>query len=351
MIPRLSVCIPTHDGRAEPLRRALASIVEQLDDVPPGAVEVVVSDNGSRDATRELVLEARRTHPDVVRYVRFEENRGFKANLLRVVGTARGEFCWLFSSDDAVAPGGLRRLMGLLEQHPDVTGLTIRPVAYDFEGDCEAAPFYPDFLPRAPGRVHRWTTVQETVDGCGLMMGLLPAQVVRRATWDVVASDVREAALDRFDLFPHYYLVLRMLVREPAWLWDPGPTFLLRTEVGNSVVADMGGDLTGYHLRTTAEIVALWQDVLGDGVVLQELLAKTRRTIFPAHAVVHYKVQPTQTLADDVRLLGRCVGWFWRMPAFWPSLPVLLLPHPVARILLRGLHAARGRRDEPVEPS
>ncbi len=344
MVPRLSICIPTHDGRAEPLRQALGSVVEQLDTVPPGTVQVVVSDNGSRDETRALVSDLQRKHPDVVRYVRFEENQGFKANLLEVVDTASGEFCWLFSSDDAAAPGALERLLDLLEQHPDITGLTIRPVAYDFERVREAAPFFPEYLPGDPERIHCWTSVQDAVDGCGLLMGLLPAQVVRRSTWDAVASEVRRTALERFDLFPHYYLVLRMLVRRPVWLWDPGPTLLLRTEVGNSVIDDMGGDLTGYHLRTTAEVIALWREVLGGSVDLRQLLEKTRRTIFAPRGLVHYKVQPTQTTVDDVRLLGHCLGWFWRVPAFWPSLPVLLLPHRVARALLRALQAVRPAR-------
>jgi len=62
-----------------------------------------VSDNGSQDAISAMVLDLRRTHEDVLRYVRFEENQGFTANLLQAVDAARGDFCWLFSSDDAVA--------------------------------------------------------------------------------------------------------------------------------------------------------------------------------------------------------------------------------------------------------
>ncbi len=337
----LSICIPTHEGRAEPLRRALGSIVGQLGDVPAGAVEVVVSDNGSRDATREMVEAVRRAHPDVVTSVRFDRDEGFAANLFQAVGAARGEFCWLFSSDDALAPGGLRRVLGLLADHPGLTGMTIRPVPFDFERVQQAAPFYPAFLPPQPDRVHRWASGPETVEGCGIMMGLLPAQVVRRSSWDAALAAGRADGLERFAYFPHYYVVLRAALAEPGWLWDPGPSFLLQTGLDNSVVEDLDGDLTNYHLRTTAELVALWRELLGDGPASRDLLARTRRAIFPPRALVDAKLRPGHSLGDDVRLLRRCAIWFWRIPGFWPSLPVLLLPHPVARALLRGLHAVR----------
>jgi len=338
----LSVCIPTHEGRAEPLRRALGSIVEQLDGVPAGAVEVVVSDNGSRDETWAVVLDVQRKHPGVVTYVRFEQDQGFAANLLQAVDTARGAFCWLFSSDDALVPDGLRRVLDRLAEHPDLNGMTLRPAPYDFERNAEAHPFYPAFLPAAPDGVHRWQTVAATVDGCGIMMGLLPAQVVRRSAWEKVAGESRRGgALDRFTFFPHYYLVLRLALRDPTWIWEPGPTFRLQTAIGNSVVEDMGGDLMRYHLETTRELVALWGELLGRGPLTRGLLARTRRAIFPLTALVDYKLRPGHGLAADARLLRSCVSWFWRLPAFWPSVPVLLLPHPVARALLRGLHAIR----------
>ena len=56
--PLLSLCIPTHHGRAVQLDRLLAEIAAQLPD--SGSVEVCVSDNGSRDETQEI-LERHRT--------------------------------------------------------------------------------------------------------------------------------------------------------------------------------------------------------------------------------------------------------------------------------------------------
>ncbi len=147
-------------------------------------------------------------------------------------------------------------------------------------------------------------------------MGVLPVQVVRRAAWEAVVHDVRGSTLTRFALFPRLYVVLRMALPEPTWLWDPGPTFLLRTDVGNSVVEELGGDLTRYHLETTAETVDLWRELVGEAAILQGLLAKTRRAIFPPSALIRYKVQCSQSIADDVRLLTGCVGWFWRLPGF-----------------------------------
>ena len=46
---RLSICIPTHDGRREQLREAVESVLTQSKD----GVEICISDNASEDGTQE----------------------------------------------------------------------------------------------------------------------------------------------------------------------------------------------------------------------------------------------------------------------------------------------------------
>lgn len=138
---RLSICIPAHDGRAAKLQRALDSILDQVDIDLHGVVEVCVSDNASEDGTAVLVAERQRERPKLLRYHAFSHTEGFAPNLLQAVALASGEFCWLFSSDDLMAPGGLRRVLRLLERNPDATGATVGLHPFDFEALRPGPPF------------------------------------------------------------------------------------------------------------------------------------------------------------------------------------------------------------------
>lgn len=60
---RLSVCIPTHHGRCALLEEALESIAAQA--TPDLALEVVVSDNASRDGTEAMIEHFRARHPQL----------------------------------------------------------------------------------------------------------------------------------------------------------------------------------------------------------------------------------------------------------------------------------------------
>ncbi|HVN70001.1 MAG TPA: glycosyltransferase [Candidatus Binatia bacterium] len=94
-----SVVIATKD-RQQYLDRALASLETQTD---APEFEIVVVDNGSRDATAEVVARRARG-PATLRYVAAPEpNRGKARNL--GVGAARGRYV-LFCDDDVQAPPG-----------------------------------------------------------------------------------------------------------------------------------------------------------------------------------------------------------------------------------------------------
>ncbi len=103
---RISIVIATKD-RAALLDRALDSFAKQID-APP--FEVIVVDNGSRDATPQIVERARAHHPFELSYL-FEErpNRGAARN--RGIAVAAGSLV-LFCDDDVYAPPGFLRAHG-----------------------------------------------------------------------------------------------------------------------------------------------------------------------------------------------------------------------------------------------
>jgi len=109
----VSIGIPTYE-RVATLERALASAAGQTH----RELEIVVSDNGSGDATRAL-CEGWAARDGRVRYLRQEVNRGPIANFNAVIAALRGEYVLLLADDDWLDPGHVERCVAELAARPD----------------------------------------------------------------------------------------------------------------------------------------------------------------------------------------------------------------------------------------
>ena len=111
---RLSFCIPTYNfGRY--IGETLESIINQAGD----EVEIVVGDGASTDHTEEVVRRYQSRFPKLF-YHRFEEKGGVDLDLAKTVELARGDYCWLMSSDDVLKPGAVQRVLSEIELGLDV---------------------------------------------------------------------------------------------------------------------------------------------------------------------------------------------------------------------------------------
>jgi len=99
-VPEISVIIPTFN-RAGLIGRCLDALARQT--AAPESFEVVVVDDGSTDATADLL--ARRSAPHALRVER-QSNSGQSAARNRGISCARGRYC-LFLDDDIEAGEGL----------------------------------------------------------------------------------------------------------------------------------------------------------------------------------------------------------------------------------------------------
>ena len=97
--PRFSVLIPTRE-RPDTLRHTLRTVAEQ----PGNDYEVVVADNASGPATRQIVAKFGLPH---VRYVRSEELLPMALNWERGLEQCQGEFVTVLGDDDAFLPSTL----------------------------------------------------------------------------------------------------------------------------------------------------------------------------------------------------------------------------------------------------
>jgi glycosyltransferase involved in cell wall biosynthesis len=123
MVPRVSVIIAAFN-RAESLRCLLRSLLAQDTSHP---FEIIVADNGSADATADVVAELAAADPRL-RYVR-EERRG--VSYARNAGAAAAAAPLLaFTDDDQhVAPTWISTIVRVLDDHPDVDAIGGRVLA------------------------------------------------------------------------------------------------------------------------------------------------------------------------------------------------------------------------------
>lgn len=118
----LTIAVPTYN-RLEKLSSCLYSIVSQI--AGDGLVEVLVSDNASDDGTEDFMLRFRNDYGDLS-YYRNSENLGPDRNFLNCFEHARGKYVMLLGDDDALLPGALDRILGVLKTNPDFVHLRTR---------------------------------------------------------------------------------------------------------------------------------------------------------------------------------------------------------------------------------
>jgi abequosyltransferase len=218
----LSICIPTHDGRAALLDRLLESIAEQLEPEVAAHVEVCVSDNGSRDETSAVLARHRERFPAPLVTHRFERNDGFTPNLLKVMDIASGDFCWLLGSDDLIVPGGIAEVLALVEAHPDAAGITLNRFRVNaFEpGVRHLDPA--NELPADAEHAHVYRSAHAIFAEVGLLHDYISTQVVARELFAEVARGTSAAELARSGHFAHLLLLGRWRSGGPSGCGTPG---------------------------------------------------------------------------------------------------------------------------------
>ncbi len=146
---RVSVVIPVYNGAAT-IGRAVASVLAQEYD---GTIETIVVDDGSTDATREILAGFRGR----IRVIH-QPNRGPAAARNAGARLATGEYLAFLDADDEWLPGKLAGAVPPLEARPEVVLVFSDALPVDAAGhpvaasyvtpDCARAPTMADLLER-----------------------------------------------------------------------------------------------------------------------------------------------------------------------------------------------------------
>jgi len=111
---KLSVCIPTYN-KAAFIGETLESILSQTN----GSIEVVVVDGASTDGTPEVVASYQKRFSNLI-YHRGAQNMGVDRDMATAVELARGEYCWLMSSDDLIKPGAISKILKEIQSGAEI---------------------------------------------------------------------------------------------------------------------------------------------------------------------------------------------------------------------------------------
>jgi abequosyltransferase len=112
--PRLSICLATY-MRARFIGETLDSLVAQMEP----SVEILVVDGASLDDTAAVMAQYVERWP-FIRYHRECVNSGIDRDYDKAVSYASGDYCWLMTDDDLLAPGAVRTLLDALVGEPDL---------------------------------------------------------------------------------------------------------------------------------------------------------------------------------------------------------------------------------------
>lgn len=111
---RYSVCVATYNGEKY-IEEQLRTILCQLTDVD----EVVVSDDGSKDGTLQVVEELKKEYP-IIKIVAGPQ-KGFSCNFENAVRNATGDIIVFSDQDDIWKPNKIERVNSAFEQDEECT--------------------------------------------------------------------------------------------------------------------------------------------------------------------------------------------------------------------------------------
>lgn len=99
------------------VRQAVESVLMQETNFE---YELVIGEDCSSDGTRDILLELREAHPDIIRLVLQERNLGMQRNFASTFKACGGRYVALLEGDDYwTSPHKLQKQADFLDSHPD----------------------------------------------------------------------------------------------------------------------------------------------------------------------------------------------------------------------------------------
>jgi abequosyltransferase len=259
----LSICIPTYNFGMV-IGETLKSIIDQSSD----DIEVVVVDGGSTDNTKEIVLGYQQLIPRII-YHRLDAKGGIDKDLARSVELARGNYCWLMSSDDVFKSGAVQRVINEIKLGCDIY------LCNRTECDRSLNPVRnpPWLLKEVEDNIFNLSTKEELINyfnksqSIGALFSYMSSIIVRRDKWIGATYDERFTGSN----FGHVFRLFSILqnggtlkyIRDPLILCRGNNDSFLERGLFNRYLIDINGYLyLGTHLFSDNAVRRSFLDVM-----------------------------------------------------------------------------------------
>jgi abequosyltransferase len=258
---RLSICIATF-RRAAYIGETLENILGQVGH----HVEVVVVDGASPDDTQDVVRRIQARYPQLI-YYREDTNEGVDRDFDKAVGYARGDYCWLMSDDDLLAPGAIERVLSSLRQEPDLVIVNAQVRTSDL-----AVVLQPNRLrmheDRRYGAGEEDALFAATID----YLSFIGAVVIRRSLW---------LARDRETYFGSLFIHVGVIFQPPAIsnaLVIAEPLVIIR--YGNAMWTARGFEIWIHKWPSLVWSFAQFKEITRAGVIARHPAESAKNLIY-----------------------------------------------------------------------
>lgn len=114
--PKVSVLIPSYNQENVIEQTVMSALTQDYDNL-----EVVVSDDASKDRTPQILKEIQRKYPERLKIFLDQTNLGVTKNHTRGLRECRGDFIAFQDGDDLFMPGKIKKQVAFMLKHPDCT--------------------------------------------------------------------------------------------------------------------------------------------------------------------------------------------------------------------------------------
>jgi len=238
----ISAVIPAYN-RGKTVARAIDSVLAQ--DYP--ASEIIVIDDGSKDATGEIV----RKYGDKVRYV-YQDNAGVAAARNRGASEAKHEWIAFLDSDDYWLPHHLKNIVYAMRVTEEKAVLYFSDIEHNVN---EKGGSYWDFCRFSiSGRYEFRHDASRYALGLRRQPMMLQASVIQRQIY--IEAGIPEALVTREDTFLFYKLCLFYPACAVSGI---GTIMSSDDDKGGRLTVAMDGKTTRYHECTILLYKELWR--------------------------------------------------------------------------------------------
>ena len=169
-IPLVSIGIPTYNGSKRILKPLLSILKQDYTNL-----EILISDNGSVDNTKEVVEELCKIYPQI-KYYRQATNLGMMPNFNFLLQNASGIYFMWVSDDDELEPGVVPKYVDFLENNLNYS-LASGKIKYWKNGTPDILEDGFNFEQNSPSQ--RVISFYFKVIYCGMLHGLMRREPIK----------------------------------------------------------------------------------------------------------------------------------------------------------------------------